>query len=251
LSGPRRLVGGVAVLVLAPVAVGVSLHLIQNGSGSLCRIAGGPPLQVRAQLMDDLTAAGSVALRDPITSVQDRAVLFSGSHDELISLIRRHHGVRAGNLAVAITLQGTCGNVTVTDIRVHERIPRGTPVPTGALLIQETQGGRPAIGVTCNLDTADQTFMVTGKPGQRYFGPNQVHLAPSEQVVVYVQFKASRAYHEFDLFATYFQNGITRQVDIPGPDGGVFRLTGLARDRRAYQSIYEAGLNGGYVPVAP
>ncbi|MFE2018734.1 hypothetical protein ACFW9O_11935 [Streptomyces sp. NPDC059499] len=184
---------------------------------------------------------GCTALKDRISSPQDRAEIVTGG--DVAAVVRRHRGARAGELTTELTIEGGRQPLTITSIDIEPEQPRPAPPFAGTLLCEEGAGGEPKIQLYADLDSPRPVFL-TGKGSvDRYFDEHVVTLAPGEQVNLSAIFVAAKGSREFRLSVRYVRNGKEGAVPVPVPRGSRYAVTGYAAE---YKAVYSGSPNGGF-----
>lgn len=183
--------------------------------------------------------------KGPLTREDFAKLRLSSDPQTLVDLVNSYDGARAKSLSAQIVLTGGRSELTVLDIAVREMTRRAEPL-TGGLVLKTSEGADASIPILVNLDFPEPQFEAKGKPGVRYFSTETIKLERKETVTLEVEFLAATGYHEFDLEVTYLIDGKLEKTVIAGPDHGVFKLSGVAADDRAYHGeVYTFGSGGG------
>lgn len=183
--------------------------------------------------------------KGPLTKEDFVKLRLSSDPQTLVDLVNSYDGARAESLSAQIVLTGGRSELTVLDIAVREVTRRAEPL-TGGLVLKTSEGANASIPIRVNLDLPKPQFEVKDKPGVRYFSTETIKLERKETVTLEVEFVAATGYHEFDLEVIYLIDGKLEKAVITGPDHGVFKLSGVAADDRAYRGeVYTFGSGGG------
>jgi len=231
------IVGAVIVAAAGAVFTGWFGSL---GPGAFDEISRTAPLT--APLVLIANDGPSLALREPVTVAQDRAVLLgrpdSAQHE---AFLERYRAAQVGGMTVMVVLNGNHASLRIADLRPHI-LTRG-PVSDGALLNPASAGEQGTIEVAADLDRPAPRFTSVKDRDTPYFETKQIDLVRDERVTFIMTLTACKAYYEFELVATVVSNGRAEQVVIRRPGGLPFRLTGPAR---AYRSAYDQSSIGGW-----
>ncbi|MEU9837044.1 hypothetical protein AB0D67_36370 [Streptosporangium sp. NPDC048047] len=233
LRSPLAWLGGVlsavAAAVLGPWAQGGGQDLLEN-------VLGRPPLAVPV-VEEHAPGPGPVAFRSRPSSAADRAVLLTApSDEEFAELSRRHDGGAVERLDVTITVESRRSDLRIVDIR--PRVRRSTAILTGAYFLPDTSGEAPVISLNADFDRPPVLLLAGEKGKKPYFTGKQIDLKRGERETLVISFLSHRAAVEFDLQVLVVTGGRRMTQTIGGTDGGLFRVTGAARDHHAYRAVY-------------
>ncbi|MFD1538230.1 hypothetical protein [Nonomuraea guangzhouensis] len=231
------IVGAVIVAAAGAVFTGWFGSL---GPGAFDEISREAP--VTAAYVKITTDNVDLALREPVTAAQDRAILL-GRPDEAQheAFLERYRAAQVGATKVMVVLNGNRAGLRIADIR--PRILTREPLPDGALLSPASAGEQGTIEVAADLDRAKPRFTSVKDRDTPYFETKQIDLVRDERVTFIMTLTACKAYYEFELVATVISNGRAEQVVVRRPGGLPFRLTGPAR---AYRTVYDESPMGGW-----
>ncbi|MBT2229141.1 hypothetical protein [Nonomuraea sp. NEAU-A123] len=231
------IVGAVIVAAVGAVFTGWFGSL---GPGAFDEISREAP--VTAAYVKTITDGPDLALREPVTAAQDRAILLgrpdAAQHE---AFLERYRAAPVGETRVIVVLNGNRAGLRIADIR--PRIVTREPVPDGALLSPAHAGEQGTIEVAADLDRPTPRFTSVKDRDTPYFETKQIDLVRDERVTFIMTLTACKAYYEFELVATVISNGRAEQVVIRSPGGLPFRLTGPAR---AYRTVYDESSMGGW-----
>jgi hypothetical protein len=227
--------GAVVVTVVGSWLTNFGNALFDPGAAARRVIGGQPLVTVVADGEEPLTWV----LPDQLTSPEDRTILDTGigGREGLKALVERHRGAPLNQIDVRIVLRGNRDGVRVVDAR--PRIRRVTSIYTGTLMSFDTAGVTGTVEITSDLDRPRPTFVSPESPRESYFRKHNVDLKRGEQVTLIVSAIARRRAYEFDIGLEYVVDGRLQSMVIgPRTGGSVFRVSGRARDYRAYKERY-------------
>lgn len=219
--------------ILAGCLVAVAAFWIsQRGEDTLAELRGEPALTTVVRIEDPDSYAVAFG-RGPLTRDDLARFRLPSDKGTLFNLVNSYGGARARSMSAQIVLVGGRNKLTVLGIAVRHRTRRAEPL-TGGFVIKTTEGGNPSEPITVNLDLQEPFFEVKDRPGVRYFSTETVTLERDERFTFQADFLANKGYHEFDLEVTYLLGGKQEKGIIAGPDQGLFKISGVAEDYRAY-----------------
>ncbi|MGR6919452.1 hypothetical protein ACU635_34890 [[Actinomadura] parvosata] len=235
--------GVLSAVLIAAAGVVFTDWYNARGSDTIGRLAGQGPLTIGYVAVD--TGLRHLALREPVTDPQERAVLQAGAADaEREVVLARHRVAPVGGVDLTVVLVGNRSSVRIVDI--EPRVLTREPVSRGTLLIPASAGEAGTIQVSADLDDRAPSFRMAGDRKVAYFRSKQIDLKRDERVTLSMAIEGEKAFYEFDLLATVLAEARTEQVVVKGPDGQPFRITGSAK---TYRSSYHESPLGGWQPV--
>jgi hypothetical protein len=213
-----------------------------TGSGAGGGGASATPFLVTARQENE---AGCTALPDRLSTPRDRAEIVAGG--DVAGVVRRHHGARAHELVVGLTLEGGPSPLTVTSIDIEPASPRAAAPLTGTLLCEAGAGGEPKIELFADMDAPKPLLLGAEDSSRGYFRHNAITLQPGEQVNLSATFRAEKGSREFELVVRYVRGGKEGARKVPAPKGGRYAVTGYSE---RYGAVYEGSPDAGYHLVA-
>ncbi|UBU08959.1 hypothetical protein [Nonomuraea gerenzanensis] len=238
-------VAGIVSAVLAAAAGVVFTGWFNTlGPGVFDEVVSKEPLTVAYVSISD--EGPSIALRDPVTSPQDRAILLGRADAmEEAAFLERHRAAQVGRMVVVAVLSGNRARLRIADVR--PRVLEREPVSDSALLNPASAGEEGTIEIAADLDRPVPLFVPLKGRKTPYFQTKQIDLVRDEQVTLAMTLTACEAYYEFEFVATVVSDGRAEEVVIRRPGGLPFRLTGPARE---YGVSYDEHPMGGWRPAS-
>lgn len=232
--------GIVAAVIVTASGVVFTGWFNSLGSAVFDEIGNTPPVTV-AHVMTQNELL-ELALREPVTAPQDRAILLGRPNEtQREAFLDRYQAAGVEQMWIAIVLQGNRAGLRITDVR--PRVLRRAPLHDGALLKPKSAGEAPAIQLISDLDRADRRPTTPKDRRTPYFSAKQIDLVRGEQTTLSITMTADKAFYEFDFVATIVSDGRAVQMTIKRPDGRPFRLTGRAKK---YGAIYRDAPSGAW-----
>lgn len=236
--------GILSAVIIAAIGAVITAWVNARGPAAVDRLSGGPPIKVGYVAVD--RSQHEIALGRPVTDPGERAVLRANAsgarHDAVMA---RHQAAPIEEAAVTVVLTGNRSSLRIVDI--EPRILDRGPVADGALLIYSSAGTTDTIELSADLDTPVPRFVTAADRKTPYFRKKQIDLKRDERVTLSLSVKGKAASYAFDLLVTVLAEDRTEQVSVEGPDGGPFRVTGLAG---TYRSYYAVSPLGGWQPIS-
>lgn len=232
--------GIVSAVIITVVGAVFTAWFSSLGPATFDAVSDGLPVKIASVAVEGDPL--DLALREPVTTQKDRAILLGQPDDaQREAFLERYRAAPVERMEVVVVLEGNRAGLRITDIR-PDILHRG-PVSDGALLSQATAGEVPAIEVVADLDKRDPRVTTAKNPRTAYFSAKQIDLVRGERTTIHFTVIAHKAYYEFRLVATVVSDGRAERVTITLPGGRPFRVSGKAKE---YHTVYDESPMGGW-----
>jgi hypothetical protein len=151
----------------------------------------------------------------------------------------------AGGASYVVSVTGNePDGVIITNVGIHV-ISRQPPL-TGTLIYVPSQGESNNVGFSYDLDSSDKVAKIDDRTsplyGSPYFESKTITLNKNEPVTLGISAGAVKADYKFDLDFTVLVDGKVQHVDVKGPNGQPFEVSGFASSYKAVFGMTQSEL---------
>ncbi|NUW35970.1 hypothetical protein HTZ77_31805 [Nonomuraea sp. SMC257] len=238
-------VAGIAAAVIGTASGVVFTGWFNSlGPAAFDGLGGSPPVTVAYVMLQN--DGLDLALREPVTAFQDRAILL-GRPDaaQRAAFLERYRAAGIGRMQITVVLEGNRAGLRIADVR--PRVLSSAPPSDAALLTPSSAGEAPAIEVVADLDRPVPRLTTKKDPRVPYFSTRQIDLVRGERATLSITAATTKGFYEFEFVATVVSDGHAEELRITAPGGRPFRLTARSR---AYRAVYRTSPADGWEPPA-